>query len=458
MLRTCTPGGLHAPPISTSRADPTNSIRRQIVDMVRISEHKGQTVIYDLHQHHGVKVHPLTELDPNRLENIGRSDAWQSDIRKLHTRGRQSRCQYAPDQQRGGRNYGKENNDLASSVPPALPPRNSSSFPSSVKQSKDSSKMKEVFQSSQSRLPTQMNQTNQDSFKRIRSGIPNQRQEPRPKSIRQKTEDLNSHYQSTSSSSPSDKGGSKGSGQPCLVRGSAISNHRANARAVSPIKREEVKKRANRFSASLDFFRRRLKMNQSKFLNPENKVTHDDYVIRKEDGRNGSCKQKIDLRFVPRPPTTSKNANGKSSSGNDSNETKETRFSYRLPEVENEEEVQVMTLGEIRTLPQVGTYVLEDDDEPLVVTNQEPAPLTAHNVEIHNMLMDARAKKHKVVQNGVSYDGRLLRWLEDLNTQKAQKMVTFDMSLPAMERVDTSSSSNGLVFSKRQNHKWNDVI
>ena len=113
----------------------------------------------------------------------------------------------------------------------------------------------------------------------------------------------------------------------------------------------------------------------------------------------------------------------------------------------------MMTLGELRTLPQVGTYVLEDDDEPMKVTNQEPAPLTLHNVEIHNMLMDARAKKHKVVQNGVSYDARLFRWVEESNTQKTQKMVTFDMPLPATDRVDTSNSSNGLFFSKRQTYK-----
>ena len=339
MLRTCTPGGLHAPPILTSRVDPTTNIRRQIVDMVRISEHKGQTVIVDLHQRQGIKIHPLKELDPNRLETLTRPDAWQSDIRKIPIRASQSRCRYEPDQQRGAKKYGKENNDLASSMPPALPPRNSSSFPSTTKQYKDPYKMIDVSQSLQSRPPTQVNHTNQDSVKHIKSGTTNHKQDQRSKSIRHKTEELNSHNQSTNSSSPSDKGDSKHSGNQCLIRGSAISNHRTNARAASPIKREEVKKRANRFSASLDFFRRRLKMNQNKFLNPENKVAHEDYIIRKEDGRSGLCKQKTDLSFIPRPPTTSKNANGKSSSGNgSSNETKETRFSYRLPDVENEED------------------------------------------------------------------------------------------------------------------------
>ncbi|XP_046371511.2 uncharacterized protein LOC124145679 [Haliotis rufescens] len=419
MLRTCTPG-----PAPHLRApSPTEGLRRQIVDMVRITDYgQGQrsaTIIYDLRQRQVVQGDTTRGKTP--------------DIRRITARNRP----------------GDFGHDLDTS-------KSSGSFPQPCKtstpciQRRETKRVTEVRNLSPNRFkipsPPRTSQGVPETTKRPRTGQGRGRRVVRTKSIRLQNDTAGPHCQSSDSSSPSDeKTTSKTSGEPCEVRGNAISTSPARPRVMSPVKRAEVQRRATLFSTSLELFRRRLKMNQSKFFSC-NKVNPEEYVIRKDE-RKPSAKQRLNVNNI-------QNSNKPSSpvrvaqtqledSADDRLETKQTRCSYRLPELTDEE--KQVTFGDLRSLPQVQTYVLEDDgtDQVRRRTFKEPAPLTSHNLGIHNMFMDQQRRRPRVEANGVIYDARTWRWVEESNAQgRVQRMVRFNItSNPVTETVPMSDSS-----------------
>ncbi|XP_046556460.1 uncharacterized protein LOC124265702 [Haliotis rubra] len=273
MLRTCTPG-----PAPHLRApSPTEGLRRQIVDMVRITDHglgqRSATIIYDLRQRQVVQGETTRGKTP--------------DIRRIPARNR---------------DFG---HDLDTS-------KSSGSLPQPCKTSTPYTQRREVKRDSEARnlspnrfktafqipSPPRTSQGVPETTKRPRTGQGRERRVVRTKSIRLQNDTAGPHCQSSDSSSPSDeKTTSKTSGEPCEVRGNAISSSPTRSRVMSPVKRAEVQRRATLFSTSLELFRRRLKMNQSKFFSC-NKVNPEEYVIRKEE-RKPSAKQRLNVNNIP---------------------------------------------------------------------------------------------------------------------------------------------------------------
>ena len=227
-------------------------------------------------------------------------------------------------------------------------------------------------------------------------------------------------------------------GQSCEVRGSAISLRKEGLRGLVELKEvcSENEKRQNSLQASLKIFRRRIKFNQEKFIQP-NETTTDDYVIHSarspfcevtnaspapEDGQGVRPLSSDDHVRILKSALNSKHMGGsavtRTTEHYDHVENyKNIKCSYRLPDNLNwGKEVSFKDIKD-DSIPNVKTYVLEEDGNPhgkYKKSNvQNAVTLNTHNLNVHNSITQMNGKKVKVGDCEVSFDPRLIEWLED---------------------------------------------
>lgn len=253
-------------------------------------------------------------------------------------------------------------------------------------------------------------------------------------------------------------------GQACEVRGSAISLRKEGLKGLVELKEacSENERRQNSLQASLKIFRRRIKYNQEKFIQP-NETTTEDYVIHTPrpfcDVNNAPTPVPED-RPVVRPLSSddhvrilksalhSKHNGGgaltMTTDNQDSGENhRNIKCSYRLPENLNwGKEVSFKDIKD-DSIPNVKTYVLEEDAHPHAKYKknhvQTSVTLNTHNLNVHNSITQVNGKKVKVGDSEVSFDPRFIEWLEDsLSNSKLYRSGSF-MTDETLERCSTPS-------------------
>ncbi|KAK7473981.1 hypothetical protein BaRGS_00034750 [Batillaria attramentaria] len=293
----------------------------------------------------------------------------------------------------------------------------------------------------------------QEPTKRVRAPLAQERRGPRPKSVKFRADECSSHYQSTESPAQSSRPGD--CEVQCEVRGNALHSHQSPV--TSPRRHD---RHANGFSASLEMFKRRLRLNQNKFLKDEGQAAEDkDYVIRLGDTKPTDAHISYRDAYTPTYDAHHNLADhrvperdSQQSSGDDlvdsslairergldgAEDGSDQRHFYRLSE--STEDLPFMSLRDpVRTpLPQVKTYVVEEDSKRLQGRGlDKPAALTQHNIDLHNTLLQRRADKERAkakrvererhgggaVGGGVSdspdLDSRMKRWLLDTEHQR----------------------------------------
>ena len=246
-------------------------------------------------------------------------------------------------------------------------------------------------------------------------------------------------------------------GQTYEVRGNAINVRKEGLRGLLEYKDlcTENERRQNSLQTSLKIFRRRIKLNEEKFIQP-NETTTEDYVIHR---RSPFCEiqqtTSAEDQPPPRPLSSSEHFrllrsalqnkhNGgsvvKYSETTDTGESsKNIKCSYRLPENPNwGKEVSFKDIKD-DSIPNVKTYVVEDDKETHSKFRknslQNAVTLNIHNLNVHNSISHVTGKKVKVGDSEVSFDPRFLDWIEDsMSNMKLYKDASFVME----EKIDTS--------------------
>ncbi|XP_053407196.1 uncharacterized protein LOC128559475 isoform X2 [Mercenaria mercenaria] len=249
------------------------------------------------------------------------------------------------------------------------------------------------------------------------------------------------------------------------VRGSAISVRKDGLKGLLAYKDicVENEKRQNSLQASLKIFRRRIKLNQEKFIQP-NESTTEDYIIHTRSPMFdvSAPSPAPDDRQTTRPLSSDEHVrilrsalhnkhNGGTSvvKQTDNNETGESykniKCSYRLPENPNwGKEVSFKDIKD-DVIPNVKTYVLAEETHPHAKFKknniQNSVTLNTHNLNVHNSITQVNGQKVKVGESEISFDPRFLDWLEDSFTNlKLYKSSTFmsedtmDCSTPSVKR------------------------
>lgn len=234
------------------------------------------------------------------------------------------------------------------------------------------------------------------------------------------------------------------------VRGSAIAVRKDGLKGLLPYKDicEENDKRQNSLQASLKIFRRRIKLNQEKFIQP-NETTTEDYVIhtRSPIFDVNAPTPVVEDRPATRPLSSdehvrilrsalhNKHHGGtsvvKQTDIHDSGESyKNIKCSYRLPENPNwGKEVSFKDIKD-DVIPNVKTYVLAEETHPHAKFKknniQNTVTLNTHNLNVHNSITQITGQKVKVGDSEISFDPRFLDWIEDsLSNMKLFKSSTF---------------------------------
>ena len=250
------------------------------------------------------------------------------------------------------------------------------------------------------------------------------------------------------------------------IRGSAISVRREGLKGLLAYKDicAENDKRQNSLQTSLKLFRRRIKLNQEKFIQPNDSTT-EDYVIHTRspmfdvsaptpaaDDRQATRPLSSDehVRILRSALHTKHNGGANAVKQTDTiNETGESykniKCSYRLPENPNwGKEVSFKDIKD-DVIPNVKTYVLAEETHPhskFKKNNiQNSVTLNTHNLNVHNSITQVNGQKVKVGENEVSFDPRFLDWLEESFTNlKLNKGSTFmsedsiESSAPSLKR------------------------
>lgn len=246
--------------------------------------------------------------------------------------------------------------------------------------------------------------------------------------------------------------------QPYEVKGNAISLKKEGLRGLLAYKDlcTENEKRQNSLQSTLKIFRRRIKLNQEKFIQP-NDTTNEDYVVHPvspypdafstdliEDNSATRPISSMEHVRILRSALQSKRAGGLITRHTDSidngESTKNIKCSYRLPDNPNwGKEVHFKDIKD-DIIPNVKTYVLENDKTKSRLKKgnvENSVTLTSHNLGVHNSITTVDEKKIKLGDNEVGFDPRVLDWLEDsyLNS-KLYKNAPF----PVDEISDVTSS------------------
>lgn len=249
------------------------------------------------------------------------------------------------------------------------------------------------------------------------------------------------------------RNGKLGIEQSYEVRGSAIAVRKEGLKGLVEVKEmcSENEKRQNSLQASLKIFRRRIKFNQDKFIQP-NDNSAEDYVIHTprapfcdvnsatpapEDRPNIRPLSSTDehVRVLKSALQTKRNGGTTvttrvTESYDTGENTKNIKCSYRLPENLNwGKEVSFKDIKD-DSIPNVKTYVLEEDAHPHVKYKknhaQNSVTLNTHNLSVHNSITQVNGHKVKVGDCEVSFDPRVLDWLEDsLSNSKMYRSASF---------------------------------
>jgi len=263
------------------------------------------------------------------------------------------------------------------------------------------------------------------------------------------------------------------------IRGNAMAVRKEGLRGLVDYKElcTEDEKRQNSLQASLKIFRRRIKLNQEKFIQP-NESTSEDYVIH--TSRTPFCDvgrappspvpppgdERPDRSDQPtlRPLSSDEHvrilksalhnrhhgANGivkpKETDNFETDENfKNIKCSYRLPENPNwSKEVSFKDIKD-DTIPSVKTYVLQEDrcspHAKYKKNNvQNAVTLNIHNLSVHNSITQVNGHKMKVGEGEVTFDPRFVDWLEDsLSNSKALSKSTSFVTDDTLETCPTPS-------------------
>ncbi|XP_060589625.1 uncharacterized protein LOC132744853 isoform X1 [Ruditapes philippinarum] len=250
------------------------------------------------------------------------------------------------------------------------------------------------------------------------------------------------------------------------IRGSAIAMRKEGLKGLLAYKDicAENDKRQNSLQTSLKLFRRRIKLNQEKFIQP-NDSTSEDYVIHTRSPMfDVTAPSPVpDDRQATRPLSSDEhvrilrsalhtkhnggtNAVKQTDTINDTGESyKNIKCSYRLPENPNwGKEVSFKDIKD-DVIPNVKTYVLAEETHPHAKFKknniQNAVTLNTHNLNVHNSITQVNGQKVKVGENEISFDPRFLDWLEDSFTNlKLNKSSTYmsedtiEISAPSIKR------------------------
>lgn len=264
----------------------------------------------------------------------------------------------------------------------------------------------------------------------------------KPKIVRFKMEDFTIGKQKTSIVKITDVNISKQNGedskddskQPYEVKGNAISLRKEGLKGLLAYKDlcTEHEKRQNSLQTSLKIFRRRIKLNQEKFIQP-NETTNEDYTVRPlspypdltsqsylEDNTATRQMSSMDHVRILRSALLSKRKGGLITRHTDAMDNEESakniKCSYRLPDNPNwGKEVHFKDIKD-DIIPNVKTYVLENDKtkSKLKTGNVDNSvTLTSHNLGVHNSITTVDEKKVKLGDSEVGFDPRVLEWLEE---------------------------------------------
>ncbi|KAL4231628.1 hypothetical protein ACF0H5_009208 [Mactra antiquata] len=249
------------------------------------------------------------------------------------------------------------------------------------------------------------------------------------------------------------------------IRGNAINMRKEGLKGLLAYKDicEENEKRQNSLQASLKIFRRRIKLNQEKFIQP-NESTTEDYVINRrspfcevttphpqqEEGPASRPMSSDDHVRILRSALQNKHNGGnavvKQTDSQDNGENyKNIKCSYRLPENHNwGKEVSFKDIKD-DSIPNVKTYVLAQETHPHAKFKknniQNSVTLNTHNLSVHNSITHVNGHKMKIGDTEIAFDPRFVDWLEDsLSNVKLYKNSSFmsddslDCSTPSLKR------------------------
>lgn len=301
----------------------------------------------------------------------------------------------------------------------------------------------------------------------VRSKTPIQIDRPtKPKIVRFRMDEYSIGRQKAPIVSITDTGTeTKENGHTYEVRGNAISMRKEGLKGLLSYRdvSEENEKRQNSLQASLKIFRRRIKLNQEKFIQP-NESTTEDYVLNRRspfcDVNTTSMAQEDESASRPmssdahvrilRSALQNKHNGGnmtvKQTDSHDTGEAyKNIKCSYRLPENPNwGKEVSFKDIKD-DTIPNVKTYVLAQETHPHAKFKknniQNSVTLNTHNLNVHNSITHVNGHKMKIGDNEIAFDPRFVDWLEDsLSNVKLHKTSSFmsedtlDCSTPVLKR------------------------
>ncbi|XP_052226000.1 uncharacterized protein LOC127841321 isoform X2 [Dreissena polymorpha] len=236
------------------------------------------------------------------------------------------------------------------------------------------------------------------------------------------------------------------------LRGNAIAVRKEGLKGLLDYKDlcSENERRQNSLQASLKIFKRRIRLNQEKFIQP-NESTSEDYVIH--PARSPFCEVTASTLLVEERPETAEKPTVRPMSSTDhvrmlksalqsrhfggngvvvtkpadttiydnGESYKNIKCSYRLPENPNwSKEVSFKDIKD-DSIPNVKTYVLQEDRaSPHVKYKknnvQSSVTLNVHNLGVHNSITQVHGHRMKVGEGEVTFDPRFLDWLEDSHT------------------------------------------
>lgn len=279
-----------------------------------------------------------------------------------------------------------------------------------------------------------------NAIRRTKTGV-NMDHKPTPKIVRFKMEDFTIGKQKTSIVKITDVNGHKESGidksdtvQPYEIKGNAISLRKEGLKGLLAYKDlcTENEKRQNSLQTSLKIFRRRIKLNQENFIQP-NESTNEDYTVHPtspypdllstalmEENTASRPMSSVDHVRILRSALQSKRKGGLITRHTDAMDNEETtkniKCSYRLPDNPNwGKEVHFKDIKD-EIIPNVKTYVLENDKTKSRLKKgnvDNSVTLTLHNLGVHNSITTVDEKKVKLGDSEVGFDPRVLDWLED---------------------------------------------
>lgn len=283
------------------------------------------------------------------------------------------------------------------------------------------------------------NEAHRNAIRRTKMGV--NIDKTKPKIVRFKMEDFTIGKQKTSivritdAHIPHENDIDKSeTAKPYEIKGNAISLRKEGLKGLLAYKDlcNENEKRQNSLQTSLKIFRRRIKLNQEKFIQP-NETTTEDYTVHPslhnpdvlssalmEENTAARPMSSVDHVRILRSALQSKRNGGLITRHTDALDNEESakniKCSYRLPDNPNwGKEVHFKDIKD-EVIPNVKTYVLQNDKTKSRLKKgnvDNSVTLTLHNLGVHNSITTVDEKKVKLGDDEVGFDPRVLDWLED---------------------------------------------